>query len=577
MKKKIVSVLFVICVVLLCACRKEEQFTNQDSNQNKVSEEIEGKEENVEVILDEVLASESESSMQESKESEYDEFITDLIDKANDGDSSAMNSLAYYFFNGFYVEQDYEKSLEWSLKGAEGGNLACMFNVGYNYYYGYAGEVDYTESFYWYNKAAEKMYPKALNALGHLYYEGLGVEKDVEKAVKYTLQSAGFLHNYSFSNMGTIIDDGDMEGNSNLWYRLAAKNFWMTSSTSEILYENVKNGEISIDVKNDMKSTSIPTELVDDIFYRFYAGTLNTYLTSSNEEYLDFDIEMLEVKGDSFYMPSRWFDILYYIDIDDDGIEELISFHLDGTIGVSSYQAYGEEEGTYVLDENSVNMDLDHGPSGIVTYDGEKYFVIAELDIGDQSIFGVTIFAFDGYGLGESVSIDRNISDVNQIKTYQYSEEYDELNILIEEKIENMFVEKYNSIYYEDVNESVVLDFDMNNDGIEEHLEYSAFYWGTINHPIVLEFNSVENREEDIELVNQMLYFNDLSVPLGIETYTVDGLNYVSVLAYETGTDNFCFTTFKMEDNEVMLLLNHLIYFDEQYVISENNNFYQNE
>ncbi len=99
-----------------------------------------------------------------------------------------------------------------------------------------------------------------------------------------------------------------------------------------------------------------------------------------------------------------------------------------------------------------------------------------------------------------------------------------------------MFSYKYGeTLLYDKVNEDIVLDMDFDNDGEDEQYEYSAFFWGTINHPISL-----------------------------------DGINYISLLSYEIATNNYFLTTFKVENNEKTVILNHLISFDEKFIIERN-------
>lgn len=556
-KASIIIVIVVVMSIVLISCNAEDE-----SVEDKVSK--------ISLMNDDVANDEYQ---------DYDERTIELIESANSGDVDAMNTLAYYYFNGYHVEQNYQKSLDWSIQSAEGGNLASMFNVGYNYYYGYAGEVNYDLSFEWYKRAANEMFPKALNALGHMYYEGLGVEKNVDKATEYTFQSAGFLHNYSLSNMGSLIDDESLGGDCNFWYRLAAKNYMFQSATNTLLHDKLVNGEVSIEVNQSLKGEAVPHELIQDILFRYYSGTLYEYLEESSTVFKDFDINDLKMDEKTLQLisPDRWYDSYYLIDVNNDNKNELVCFRLDGTMGISSLRILTLENDKYVLNEALSNTSLMHGINGFVTFKDKQYFVVANINIDNKSIFGVSVYSFDNCKLSDSVIVKVEEQSVDYIKTFQLSDYYNELNEAVEARINKMFVKKYNSILYEHVNETLTVDVDIDNDGVSEHYEYGSLPWGTINRSISLEFRSGLSSEDDMSVISKVLDFNDLATPLGLEFFTIDDVNFVSLLGYELGTNNYCFTTFKIDGEQVSVIINHLITCDEIFIISDDNQFFHFE
>lgn len=564
--------LFLVISLTFTSCSVEENFGRENSSSINLTQDVETMNDNTVNVNDtvqEIDSDENEVLTEDGEEYEnLDENTRELIEKANGGDIDAMNTLAYYYFNGFYVEQDYQKSLDWSIQSAEGGNLASMFNVGYNYYYGYAGEVDYKLAFEWYERAAKEMFPKALNALGHMYYEGLGVEKNVDKALEYTVQSAGFLHGYSLSNIGSIIDDKDLDGDGNFWYRLAAKNYMIESGSNSILYDNLKNGLIDITVEENLNNTKIPLDLIEDILFKYYSGTLYEYLDSISSPFKDFDVNDISFTEDDPYALTRlWrYDNFYLIDLNNDGNEELISYRLEGTIGNSCMSVYVNENGEFNMDELEI-LDFMYGLNGFIPYDGDFYFVVANVDIGNRVIYEVDIYSFYGFQIDESVTIELKETDTIFIKSYQADNNYDTLNEMVESRIDEMFYNKYEwRMLYDNVNEGMVIDCDINNDGDIEHYEYDSIFWGTINRPISLEFNG-KNSEEDLSTINKLLSFNDLGIPLGIEIFSFEGINYIGVLSYELGTNNHCLTTFKLDNDEFTVVLNHFITFDEKFIV----------
>lgn len=281
------------------------------------------------------------------------------------------------------------------------------------------------------------MFPKALNAIGHMYYLGEGTEKDVFKGLDYTLQSAGFLHTYSLSNMGYMIDELGLEEDSNYWYRLASKNYTMPSSSNETLYERLINREKSIALDDLTEKNNIPKALVEDILFKFYSGTLYEYLEESSSVYKGFNPDDLNMDEDtrSQVNHQRWYDSNYLVDIDSDGSEELLLFRLDGTIGTSFFQVLENKEGEFVIDDNKSFYRLQHGINGLITYDDEKYFVVVTIDIGNRSISDVGIYSFDNGMLADSVFIDVVGEGIKVLKSYQLSNEYD---VLVESSEEDL-------------------------------------------------------------------------------------------------------------------------------------------
>lgn len=500
---------------------------------------------------------------------DYDEKTIELLERAKDGDIDSMNTLAYYYFNGIDVEQDYQKSLDWSIKSAEGGNLASMFNAGYNYYYGFTGEVNYDLAFEWYQEAANEMFPKALNALGHMYYEGLGVEKDIDKAIEYTLQSAGFLHSYSLSNMGTIIEDASLDGDENYWYRLAAKNYMIKSGSNEVLYENLISEGCFIEVDYQAQLMDIPVSLITDILYKFYSGTLYDYLESASLPFKDFDVNELNIDEQTLQMisPHWWYDSIYLVDLNSDGLDEILSYNMGGSAGGISFNLLQYVDNEYVVVDDFSKYPILVGINGLIKHEDEKYFVVANVDIGNRVIYGVNIYSFDGLKLSNAVNINIDEIDVNTLITYQAGTEYNELAEIVKTGIHKIFVEKYGSLLYENINENILLDSDIDNDGDIEHYEYKSIFQGTINRPVSIEFHGQTTSDYDLFVINQVLRFSDLGMPIGIEIFTLEGVNYVGVLSYELGTNNHCLTTFRLENEKMTVIMNHLITFNERFIV----------
>ena len=81
-------------------------------------------------------------------------------------------------------KNDFAGSFKLYLQAAEMGLAEAQYNVAYSYYHGEGVTQDYTKAVFWYEKAAEQDHADSLNGLGICYKNGKGVSKDKEKALE---------------------------------------------------------------------------------------------------------------------------------------------------------------------------------------------------------------------------------------------------------------------------------------------------------------------------------------------------------------------------------------------------------
>lgn len=81
-------------------------------------------------------------------------------------------------------------SIPFGKKAAEQGFAIAQCNLGYMYQNGYGVEQDYSKAIEWYRKAAEQDYARAQNDLGYMYKYGYGVGQDYSKAVEWYRKAA---------------------------------------------------------------------------------------------------------------------------------------------------------------------------------------------------------------------------------------------------------------------------------------------------------------------------------------------------------------------------------------------------
>lgn len=105
--------------------------------------------------------------------------FTELKERAERGDTEAMNYLGYLLISGTdSVAQDKGEGLIWLTRAASAGDVKAASNLGWLYIQGDLLDRDMTEGVKWLKKAAEGGLPVAMSLLGDLYRDGRGLPAD---------------------------------------------------------------------------------------------------------------------------------------------------------------------------------------------------------------------------------------------------------------------------------------------------------------------------------------------------------------------------------------------------------------
>ena len=112
--------------------------------------------------------------------------LDSIFEKVNQGDSEAINELAYRYFYGEGIEKNQEKAFELWTDASLRGNIKATYNAALCFLYGEGTYKDEKQAFNMLNKLAnEKNHTKSTIYLGEIYHFGLGVDVDYEKAMFY--------------------------------------------------------------------------------------------------------------------------------------------------------------------------------------------------------------------------------------------------------------------------------------------------------------------------------------------------------------------------------------------------------
>lgn len=123
---------------------------------------------------------------------------------AEQGNASAQYNMGVIYDEGYGVERDYGKALDWYRKAAEQGFAKAEHNLGILYQEGHGTEADPAEAARWFQRAAEDGEPAAQNNLAVMYVRGQGVPQDLGKAAQWAARAAKAGNKSAISNLPHI-------------------------------------------------------------------------------------------------------------------------------------------------------------------------------------------------------------------------------------------------------------------------------------------------------------------------------------------------------------------------------------
>ena len=131
----------------------------------------------------------------------YEKAHACFMQPENRQNPKAWNTLGIMYNNGYGVEKDERKAVEWYMKAAMNGYAVSQHNLACQYEEGQGVERDYTRAMFWYEKAAEQNDSSAELNIGYLYSKGIGVPRDMQKALYWYRCAAAHGSAKAMSNM----------------------------------------------------------------------------------------------------------------------------------------------------------------------------------------------------------------------------------------------------------------------------------------------------------------------------------------------------------------------------------------
>lgn len=116
---------------------------------------------------------------------DYEKARAEWESLAAEGHAGAQFGMGKLHANGFGVEFDNAKALEWYSAAADQGHGEAQTNIAVMYANGWGVPQSDDEAFKWYTLAAEQGVTQAQSSLAKMYVRGFGTPKDNIQAYKW--------------------------------------------------------------------------------------------------------------------------------------------------------------------------------------------------------------------------------------------------------------------------------------------------------------------------------------------------------------------------------------------------------
>lgn len=133
----------------------------------------------------------------DDEEKDYEKALSYYRTAAELGNGNAQLNLGYMYAMGYGCNQNYEKSVEYTLMATENefyeaAREKAFYNMGNKYEHGNGVEQSYEKAMEYYELAAKTGHPRAEYSIGRLYYEGMGEDGLNYEVAKYWLKKSEY-------------------------------------------------------------------------------------------------------------------------------------------------------------------------------------------------------------------------------------------------------------------------------------------------------------------------------------------------------------------------------------------------
>lgn len=230
------------------------------------------------------------------KEKELERMeVTNLVDKANSGDESAMHALAIRYMRG--ERKEYTKAYSWLLKAVNKGEYAAYIELGYIYKLGLGKSIDYEMAYKYFCDAADNNITSGYYLKGYMEYKGLGCLQNYKSAIENFEKAALNKNGPAMYMLALCYGNGYGVERDNLKAKeliSEAKNNGYFNSQTELISKEPENNPNAIELLN--KITNAKT-LADRIDY-----PLNKF----SRVYTKVNLSEIETEFEGFLLKYDW-------------------------------------------------------------------------------------------------------------------------------------------------------------------------------------------------------------------------------------------------------------------------------
>lgn len=137
--------------------------------------------------------------------------VSELMFKAECGCAESQYEIGRVYSNGWHIECDQVKAMEWFLKSAKQKHVLSSVLVGLEYYQSLFGisPVDYEKAYKFLMNAAEQGEPESQFLIGLMSYNGHGIERDYDEAAHWYALASEKKHIEALWNFGVMAWNGE--------------------------------------------------------------------------------------------------------------------------------------------------------------------------------------------------------------------------------------------------------------------------------------------------------------------------------------------------------------------------------
>lgn len=136
------------------------------------------------------------------------ECFKNMIKAANMGNSYAQNCIGFFYEEGYGVEKNIRKAVEWYLKSAQQENPWAQCNLGCIFFEGIEAKINRKRAIKYFIKSAKNNHPRAYEKLAYCFEKGVVFKRDYRKAFIFYKYSADNGYTKSFYELARCYEIG---------------------------------------------------------------------------------------------------------------------------------------------------------------------------------------------------------------------------------------------------------------------------------------------------------------------------------------------------------------------------------